>query len=1738
MKNRDWTDAELIEMLQEQLPQELSPAQIDALRAGIRRNTDLRQALLDELKIETGVAMHLAPEPQQPDAFIERLEQLVAAKRRGRWMWFGLILLLSASLIGGTAWILNRPTTPPITTQQLAQNDGKQDDDGAKDDTKRGDDTDTGDATTARVDTTGATGDDAARIAEATAPDPPPPPTVVRAADAPPDFDPPWRLYDDPAGRGDHRWLARVERVLQPIGGAQFQLNDRENYFTVNGRYHLAPPAADGRVVRLRTQNEQRMVFDFEAGNETARIEMLPDRRLAGFRVTRKTAPAHARRGLPEGIDNIFLRQSIVDRVDKQIDFKWNGGSPGMRVPGTNFAVYWSGKLLVPRKGEYRFFTTSDDGTRLTVNGRGVVHNWAQQSAATRDGRVMLDAGEHDIALEFFQGEGDAVCKLEWEGPDIKRQVIPSSALRAGGKPGLLGRYCFGPPLDTDDGQTVEFVGDDGWKWRHLRSGALDLRYQDGRVVVARGGVVLLTVPMSKPPQRAVAELRSRLNYVEQLRLEPLPLSESELTTLDAESKVVWRLEPMQPNDQAELKADPNGVVHAKRLKGEGEYRAIGQFDYAAGAQVTFRVTGASSGTGIFCTAPSNGHRNIIYLNERGDQRVLAHHPTDHGEFQRRLKRGWLVGETFHARFTYGLDNLTIDFSQDGVHWARFHQHPFYGEDRPVDPHATFGLWLTYGKGERHVTIDSVRIRRFGAIERLADAAVVDQLPLADLAEVSSISGDARVTQLLDAAPKKIDADNWRAAWLSAMLHRPCRVPLRREAAITLVEDAIARGAPFDAVLPALVELPQRIWFNTDESQPRNWRRLRAMYDQLAQRQWARQKRDDLGKLIDTWYRQDLGPGLRDTTMQYIAPIRLTRLRQFDLLGRDAHTDLLREALRYDYITRSGSGWGHDQERNGVTMQLSSWMLAQAMAKAPDAPKAVNDGRDRRARRWPAHPLVVDTDRESINTIAEFLAAVETDAIDHACRILTRRSFPDGLAQTGGDGKLFKSTYVLLRQTIDEHATLASKIKDEYEQMGLLRLRRAIDDNRWEDIESLATQFRGTAGATQALAILADRDLSMGNFFAAAARYEALLDQVEEELRPTIAAKRRLAMAMTGEQVGEPVTQSVELPGQTLDPNQFEGLVRSLLRERRIGVALEAVPAPNNMPAPSARPMKLTRVTDLNPPNNLRRDRSHRAAEFGYAFDDGRLLLHQHARVQAIDTASRRVLWRYEAKSDNLSSSYARPATPLVAGEHVYLVFYRDRRTELTCLNLKDGKPVWRESFDDDVIGEPILVGPWLYVLSVRRELGDYGDLILRRISPATGESVLSERLVRMRYGESLFRVGRPALVGDALVFRTGGALVCCDLLGRTRWIRRLPFVPPQAYPTLFESQSLDDLIVHDGRYVIVSSPGSPTVASIDARSGEAQWTYVQPMLRRVVGSADGVLLVSVVDHLEGLDLETGKLLWHVPESASPGAITMADRGTVMSLTLDEVSPRERRRTPGAREVRIARWRDVKDGTVVREFGLPEHERDIYEAQHLLSDGKRLITITNVVARGNNPKAVLSTIEPDKNGSRAADANNANDSNETPVLLLNSLDKKQLKWSDWHAVGPFQSNSFNNAYHNIFPPEQKIDLNAQFEGGKLKWDKQPDWQDGQVHELSGHNVANYLYRTVESPADGTVTLSLGSDDAIKVWVNGEPVLQHLIGRGVAPDQERVKIALRKGQNRVLMKIVNGPDDTGFYFAVK
>ncbi|MBM3238951.1 DUF3471 domain-containing protein [Candidatus Poribacteria bacterium] len=76
-------------------------------------------------------------------------------------------------------------------------------------------------------------------------------------------------------------------------------------------------------------------------------------------------------------------------------------------------------------------------------------------------------------------------------------------------------------------------------------------------------------------------------------------------------------------------------------------------------------------------------------------------------------------------------------------------------------------------------------------------------------------------------------------------------------------------------------------------------------------------------------------------------------------------------------------------------------------------------------------------------------------------------------------------------------------------------------------------------------------------------------------------------------------------------------------------------------------------------------------------------------------------------------------------------------------------------------------------------------------------------------------------------------------------------------------------------------------------------------------------------------------------------------------------------------------------------------------------------------------------------------------------------------------------------------------------------------------------VVAYAWAEIDMPEAKAALLGVGSDDGVKVWLNGELVHENWIGRPVQKDDDLVPANLKKGKNQLLLKVQNQQLDWGF-----
>lgn len=100
-------------------------------------------------------------------------------------------------------------------------------------------------------------------------------------------------------------------------------------------------------------------------------------------------------------------------------------GFPGVTNRFEWFAIDYHGRIMLPQAGTYRFRLTSDDGSRLHIDGRQVIDNDGIHGVQAEEAEVTLAAGIHDVRVQYFQGpREDVALILEWgTGPDDMRPL-------------------------------------------------------------------------------------------------------------------------------------------------------------------------------------------------------------------------------------------------------------------------------------------------------------------------------------------------------------------------------------------------------------------------------------------------------------------------------------------------------------------------------------------------------------------------------------------------------------------------------------------------------------------------------------------------------------------------------------------------------------------------------------------------------------------------------------------------------------------------------------------------------------------------------------------------------------------------------------------------------------------------------------------------------------------------------------------------------------------------------------------------------------------------------------------------------------------------------------------------------------------------------------------------------------------------------------------------------------------
>jgi len=200
-----------------------------------------------------------------------------------------------------------------------------------------------------------------------------------------------------------------------------------------------------------------------------------------------------------------FRRRDFTDpllrRTDATVDFSWGNAAPSPLVPADLFTVRWSGQVVPPTTGTWAFRTLSDDGVRLTVDGRLIIDNFTDHGPTSDIGTLTLNGGQPvDITMEYYENRGGATARLFWSSASQAEQVIPTAVLFSEAPvpvippPQLAAAALVSSGLNRPT--AVEFAPD----------GTAYILTQPGEVKVYRNGTL---------QSQSLLDLRDRVNFIQ-----------------------------------------------------------------------------------------------------------------------------------------------------------------------------------------------------------------------------------------------------------------------------------------------------------------------------------------------------------------------------------------------------------------------------------------------------------------------------------------------------------------------------------------------------------------------------------------------------------------------------------------------------------------------------------------------------------------------------------------------------------------------------------------------------------------------------------------------------------------------------------------------------------------------------------------------------------------------------------------------------------------------------------------------------------------------------------------------------------------------------------------------------------------------------------------------------------------------------------------------------------------------
>jgi HEAT repeat protein len=164
--------------------------------------------------------------------------------------------------------------------------------------------------------------------------------------------------------------------------------------------------------------------------------------------------------------------------------------------------------------------------------------------------------------------------------------------------------------------------------------------------------------------------------------------------------------------------------------------------------------------------------------------------------------------------------------------------------------------------------------------------------------------------------------------------------------------------------------------------------------------------------------------------------------------------------------------------------------------------------------------------------------------------------------------------------------------------------------------------------------------------------------------------------------------------------------------------------------------------------------------------------------------------------------------------------------------------------------------------------------------------------------------------------------------------------------------------------------------------------------------------------------------------------------------------------------------------------------------------------------------------------------------NPDPAILSSAEEARKKIWkmsgylTQWQVAGPYeqQGKSFSDLFDIPFAPESNNVTPGLWKDVPLGASAAESWKMDLLKALGGEQRVAYARTWIYSPAQQKVHVELGSDDGVKVWLNGVGVYANNVSRSLEPGSDQIDVTLNEGWNALMLKVTQ--NTAGWEFCVR